>query len=178
MTPFYEIIKSLDASRIKTNLPKITTGQVRALLESISSGTIPNPEDIAILVSPAAAELLEPMAQLAKTITARRFGKTIQMYAPLYVSNYCSNSCLYCGFNVHNKVDRRTSSREEMLTEARLLKNKHISQLLLVSGECPAEVSLDMLEESPATSKGFSLRFQSKYIRWIPKAIPSFTGPA
>jgi len=171
MISFYEIIGSLDASRIKTNLPKITTGQVRALLESISSGTIPNPEDIAILVSPAAAELLEPMAQLAKTITARRFGKTIQIYAPLYISNHCSNSCVYCGFNVHNKINRRTSSRLEILSEARLLKNQHISQLLLVSGECPAEVSIELLEDIARDLKGL---FPSLSIEIYPIDTPDY----
>ncbi|MBU1355412.1 MAG: 2-iminoacetate synthase ThiH [Candidatus Edwardsbacteria bacterium] len=168
---FYEIIGSLDASRIKKNLPKITTGQVRALLESISTGTIPNPEDIAILVSPAAAELLEPMAQLARTITARRFGRTIQIYAPLYISNHCSNSCVYCGFNVHNKINRRTSSREEILSEARLLKNKNISQLLLVSGECPAEVSVDLLEDIARDLKGL---FPSLSIEIYPLDTPDY----
>ncbi|MDP2806548.1 MAG: 2-iminoacetate synthase ThiH, partial [bacterium] len=115
MISFYDLINSLDPARIKTNTQNATTGQVKALLEAISSGAVPRTEDITILVSPAAAELLEPMAQLAKTITARRFGKTIQMYAPLYISNYCSNSCVYCGFNVHNQIKRRTSSREEIL---------------------------------------------------------------
>ena len=90
-------------------------------MESIRSGGIPNPEDISTLVSPAAAGLLEPMAQLAKNNTARRFGKTIQMYAPLYLSNHCSNSCVYCGFNVHNQINRRTLSRGEILSEARLI---------------------------------------------------------
>lgn len=171
MSSFFETIGSLEASRIKTNTQNITTGQVKALLESISSGTIPNPEDIAILVSPAAAELLEPMAQLAKIVTVRRFGKTIQIYAPLYISNHCSNSCLYCGFNVHNRINRRTSSREEVLSEARLLKNKNISQLLLVSGECPAEVSVELLEDIARDLKGL---FPSLSIEIYPLDTPDY----
>ncbi|MBI4726315.1 2-iminoacetate synthase ThiH [candidate division TA06 bacterium] len=172
MSSLYEIINSLDAVRIKTDSQNVTTGQVKALLESIRSGDLPDPSDISILVSPAAAELLEPMAQLAKAITVKRFGRTIQMYAPLYISNYCSNSCVYCGFNVCNKINRRTSSREEILSEARLLKNNHILQLLLVSGECPAEVSVDLLERIALDLKRL---FPSLSIEIYPLDTPGYT---
>ncbi|MDQ7797890.1 MAG: 2-iminoacetate synthase ThiH [Candidatus Edwardsbacteria bacterium] len=171
MTPFYETIRSLDGSRIKTDPQNATTGQVKALMGSISSGDIPTPGDIAILTSPAAAEVLAPMAQLAQAITARRFGKTIQMYAPLYISNHCSNSCVYCGFNVHNKINRRTSGREEILSEARLLRNKHISQLLLVSGECPSQVGVEMLEGIAGDLKGM---FPSLSIEIYPLDTPDY----
>lgn len=171
MSPFHEIIGSLDSARIKKDHQNVTTGQVKALLEALGSGAVPRPEDISVLVSPAAAGLLEPMAQLAKTITTRRFGKTIQLYAPLYISNYCSNSCVYCGFNVHNKVNRRTSGPGEILSEARLIKNQHLSQLLLVSGECPAEVSVELLE---ATARGLKGMFPSLSIEVYPMDTPDY----
>jgi len=172
MSPFHDIIDSLDPVRIRTNTRNITAGQVKALLEAIRAGTVPNPEDISILVSPAAGELLEPMARLAKAVTLRRFGRTIQMYAPLYVSNHCSNSCVYCGFNVHNQIVRRTSSRGETLSEARLINNQHISQLLLVSGESPAEVSLDLLETTARDLKGM---FPSLSIEVYPMDTSDYT---
>jgi len=171
MSSFYEIVNSLDSSRIKTDPQNVTTGQVKALLGSIGSGGIPKPNDISTLVSPAAAELLEPMARLARTITARRFGRTIQIYAPLYISNHCSNSCVYCGFNVHNKINRRTSSREEILSEARLLNNQHISQLLLVSGECPNEVGVEMLE---GIARDLKEMFPSLSIEIYPLDTPDY----
>jgi len=171
MSPFQDIINSQNPARIRTNIRNATTGQVKALLETVSSGAVPRPEDISILVSPAAGELLEPMARLAKAVTLRRFGRTIQMYAPLYISNYCSNSCVYCGFNIHNKVNRRTSSREEILSEARLIKNQHISQLLLVSGECPAEAGLDLLEATARDLKGM---FPSLSIEVYPMDTPDY----
>jgi 2-iminoacetate synthase len=171
MSPFQDIINSLDPARIRTNIRNATTGQVNALLEAVSSGVVPRPEDISILVSPAAGELLEPMAKLAKAATLRRFGRTIQMYAPLYISNYCSNSCVYCGFNVHNKINRRTSSRDEILSEARLINNQHISQLLLVSGECPAEAGVDLLEATARDLKGM---FPSLSIEVYPMDTPDY----
>jgi 2-iminoacetate synthase len=172
MKSFYEIISTIEPDRIKAKLREVTTKQVRALLDSINSGGIPQADDITILASPAAGELLEPMAQAAKNITLRRFGKTIQMYAPLYISNYCSNSCRYCGFNIHNKINRRTSGREEILAEARLLNNQHISQLLLVSGECPSEVSIDLLENTASELKGL---FPSLSIEIYPLDVPDYS---
>lgn len=104
-------------------------------------------EDMAALVSPAAEVLLEEMAQRARAITVRRFGRTIQFYAPLYISNYCRNSCVYCGFNAGNKVSRKTLTPDEIWTEARLLHDRRIHQLLLVTGECPEQVSPAILAE-------------------------------
>src|SRR3972149_5608402 len=70
------------------------------------------------LVSPAAEGDLEEMAQSARRLTVRRFGKTIRLYAPLYLSNYCVNSCLYCGFNKDSESRRRRRSVEQADAEA------------------------------------------------------------
>ena len=60
-------------------------------------------EEIVILLSPVAEKFLPQMAELARKLTLRRFGKTMQIYAPIYLSNYCSNNCVYCGFAAKNK---------------------------------------------------------------------------
>src|SRR5437016_4570335 len=60
-------------------------------------------EDFKALISPAALPYLEQMAQLSHRITQKRFGKTIQMYIPMYLSNECQNKCTYCGFSLTNK---------------------------------------------------------------------------
>src|SRR4051812_29241582 len=67
-------------------------------------------EDFKALLSPAAAPYLEQMAQISHALTQKRFGKTIQLFAPLYVSNECNNICTYCGFSFDNKVKRKTLS--------------------------------------------------------------------
>lgn len=66
-------------------------------------------EDFKALISPAAAAFLEPMAQLSRKLTQKRFGKTLQMYVPLYLSNECTNICTYCGFSLDNKVRRKNA---------------------------------------------------------------------
>lgn len=91
--------------------------------------------DFLVMLSPAAASYLEPMAQEAQRLTQQRFGKTIQLYAPLYVSNECQNICTYCGFSMDNKIRRKTLSNTELLIEGMALKAMGIDHVLLVSGE-------------------------------------------
>ena len=74
------------------------------------SGARRDIEDFKALISPAAAPYLEQMAQLSRRITQKRFGKTVQLYAPLYLSNECQNICNYCGFSFDNKLRRICSN--------------------------------------------------------------------
>jgi 2-iminoacetate synthase len=104
------------------------------------------PDDLMALLSPAAEERLELMAQKAHQITRRRFGKTILLYAPIYLSNECSNGCLYCGFNATNKTARRTLNLDEIEREARVLHTQGFRHVLLVTGEAPGKFGNDQLE--------------------------------
>jgi len=71
-------------------------------------------EDFKALISPAAMPYLEEMAQMSSRITKKRFGNTIQMYAPMYLSNECQNICTYCGFSMTNKIPRKTLTDQEI----------------------------------------------------------------
>ena len=92
-------------------------------------------EDFKALISPAAAPYLEQMAVESRRITQKRFGKTVQMYAPMYLSNECNNICTYCGFSLDNKVKRRTLTGAEILQEALAIKEMGYDHILLVTGE-------------------------------------------
>ncbi len=92
----------------------------------------------AALVSPAATELLEPMAQRAQALTRGHFGKTVSLYAPLYLSNYCPGGCSYCGFASDRKQPRHKLTIAEMVAEIEALKAMGIEDVLLLTGErCP-----------------------------------------
>ena len=91
--------------------------------------------DFMNLISPAAEPYLEEMAFQSMQLTQQRFGKTIQLYAPLYLSNECQNICTYCGFSMDNKIKRKTLSDSELLLEAFALKAMGVNHVLLVSGE-------------------------------------------
>jgi 2-iminoacetate synthase len=101
--------------------------------------------DLAALLSPAAGRRLEELAQAARAVTLRRFGRAVRLYAPLYMSNACLSSCTYCGFAKDLPIARRTLSVDEVEREARLLAGRGFRHLLLVAGEHRVEVSGDYL---------------------------------
>jgi 2-iminoacetate synthase len=97
--------------------------------------------DFARLISPAAAPCLEEMALRSQALTRRRFGKVMRLFAPLYLSNECVNNCKYCGFSRDNPIARVTLSVEDVLREARALRQQGFRNILLVAGEHPKFVS-------------------------------------
>src|SRR6058998_3396585 len=103
--------------------------------------------DFAVLISPAASELLEPLCRRSQAMTQQRFGKVIRLFAPLYLSNECINNCKYCGFSRDNPILRVTLSVDEVVREARALREQGFRNLLLVAGEHPKLVSGAYLEE-------------------------------
>ncbi|AZJ36524.1 2-iminoacetate synthase ThiH [Tenacibaculum singaporense] len=105
-------------------------------------------EDFKALISPAAKPFLEQMAQRSRMLTKKRFGNTIQMYAPMYLSNECQNICTYCGFSFTNKIPRRTLTDAEILKEVAFLKAKGYDHILLVTGEANRTVGVDYIKNA------------------------------
>ena len=101
--------------------------------------------DLGALLSPAGTARLEEIAQAARAVTLRRFGRAVRLYAPLYVSNECLSSCTYCGFSKGLPISRRTLAPDEVEREARLLTGRGFRHLLLVAGEHRVDVSPDYL---------------------------------
>ena len=116
----------------------------RALACSAGSYSL---EKLLAFISPAAEDHLEEMAQLARQLTVQRFGRTIRLYAPLYLSNFCVNSCRYCGFNRENKFKRTRLTIEQALTEADIIAAEGFRDILLVSSEDRKIVSIEYLTE-------------------------------
>jgi 2-iminoacetate synthase len=120
----------------------------RARVESALAREQPTFSDFLALLGPSARERLEPMAERARAVTLRRFGRVVQLYAPLYLSNACTNPCLYCGFRAPNPIPRVTLSLPEVIAEAAVLRGAGFRHLLLVSGEAPRAVPLERLDET------------------------------
>ncbi|MHC4175538.1 MAG: radical SAM protein, partial [Planctomycetota bacterium] len=116
----------------------------RALASATGSYSV---EKLLAFISPAAEDYLEEMAQLARQLTVQRFGQTIRLYAPLYLSNSCVNSCRYCGFNRENKFKRTRLTIEQALTEADIIAAEGFRDILLVSSEDRKIVSIEYLTE-------------------------------
>jgi 2-iminoacetate synthase len=130
MNSFKEVFEQYQWDEIKTRLEKVTLSDVRNSLQK-KNRTL---DDFLNLLSPAASQELELMATMTSPYS-KRFGKTIQLYAPLYLSNECQNICTYCGFSLDNKLKRKTLTDSELITESSVLKSMGVNHVLLVSGE-------------------------------------------
>ena len=107
------------------------------------------PDDLGVLLSDAAVPFLEEMAVLSKAVTDERFGKTISLYIPMYVSNACTNKCIYCGFNHDNPLERVTLSQDEIRQECEAIRKLGpFDNLLIVAGEYPSLSGVDYLEKT------------------------------
>lgn len=144
MESFYDTIKDLDWEEIRDSIYSKTKLDVEKALNAKN----PSIEDFKALVSPAAKDYLEPMARMSRDITQRRFGKTIQFYVPLYLSNECSNHCIYCGFNHNNPIERKTLTDDELIEEIKAIKAMNMDNVLLLTGEHPSNVGVDYIENA------------------------------
>lgn len=105
-------------------------------------------EDFKALISPAALPYLEQMCRLSRRMTQQRFGRTMQLYIPLYLSNECQNICTYCGFSYDNKIRRKTLTGPELLQEAAYIRSQGFQHVLLVTGEANMTVGVDYLQKA------------------------------
>ncbi len=139
---FAEVLEKSNAPNLRAGLDEISISRVERTLGRQQVDF----SDFLALISPAAEDYLEVMAETARAITLRRFGRIVLMYAPLYLSNECTNSCLYCGFNVHRDIPRITLDLNQVLVEAQQLKKLGFGHILLVCGEAPKYVPVSHLE--------------------------------
>jgi 2-iminoacetate synthase len=138
---------------ISEKISSTTRNQVAQAINREGRGGI---EDFTALLSPiAASEFLEPMARLSHSLTQKRFGKAIRLFAPLYLSNECNNVCDYCGFSLGNKIVRKTLNQAELLREAGILKKMGFDHVLLVTGESTRKVGLDYINQSISTLRPY-----------------------
>ncbi|MGA2603797.1 MAG: 2-iminoacetate synthase ThiH [Verrucomicrobiia bacterium] len=123
-----------------------------ALARSEASGKRVSLTDFAALISPVAAQphYLEAMAQRSHDLTVKHFGRVMRFFAPLYVSNECINVCKYCGFSRDNPILRVTLTVDQVVAEARYLREQGFRHILLVAGEHPHFVSEHYLRDCVA----------------------------
>jgi 2-iminoacetate synthase len=147
-------LKGLDRDRSAwlERIEAITDDQVQAAL-SMSPWSY-KPEKLVALVSPAAEKYIEQMAQTARRLTIQRFGRTVKLYAPLYVSNHCVNGCTYCGFNCKSKTKRARLTVEEAVAEAEVIAGEGFRDLLLVSSEDREYIDVEYLCELASRLQG------------------------
>ena len=105
-------------------------------------------DDFKALLSPAALPFLEEIAQQAQAETRKHFGNSINMFTPLYISNYCENYCIYCGFNCHNKIHRAKLNYEEIEKEMQAIAKTGLQEVLLLTGESKKMSDVEYIGEA------------------------------
>jgi 2-iminoacetate synthase len=139
---FKELFDTYSWEEVKQSIYNKTESDVQNALNKFRRDL----EDFKALISPAALPYLEQMAHMSHQITRKRFGNTIQMYLPLYLSNECQNICTYCGFSFDNKIKRKTLTDQEILKEVKAIKEMGYDHVLLVTGEANQTVGLPYIE--------------------------------
>lgn len=146
------------------------TATIDSAVKKIGHAT---PEDVAValehipvnldgfiaLLSPSADAFAGRIRDCARELTAQRFGRVVNLYKPLYLSNACVNACLYCGFNVSMDIRRRTLTLDEVAREGEILRSEGYASVLLVAGEDGASMPVALIEESARLLKGMGFSY-------------------
>ncbi len=149
---FYDVIKNISWDETRERIMAKTDADVRRALTR-SHLTV---EDFMALVSPAADAHLEQMARLSRHYTRERFGKTINMFIPIYIANSCANSCVYCGFHVQNPMARTVLTEEEIVKEYEAIKKlAPFDNLLVLTGENPVKSGVDYIARALDLAKPY-----------------------
>lgn len=127
----HEILDKVVAEINSYKAEDYTASDVLRAIESDSCSL----EDFKALLSPAAEPFLEQIARKARLETRKHFGNSAYFFTPIYISNYCENYCIYCGFNCHNKIKRAKLSMEEIHEEMKAIAETGLEEILILTGE-------------------------------------------
>ncbi|MDD4637662.1 MAG: 2-iminoacetate synthase ThiH, partial [Bacteroidales bacterium] len=142
---FKDIIDTINREETQAKIYTMTSTDVEQALTK-ERLTV---DDFMALLSPAAQAYLEPMAQLSRRYTMERFGKTIQFFIPLYMTNSCTNQCVYCGFNAGNEIQRIVLNEQQILEEAESIKKMgNFQNIILLTGENPKVADVSYIEKA------------------------------
>ena len=152
MAMFIDEIRKYDWSDTTDRIMAKTDADVRRALSRKRCDI----EDFMAMISPAADTYLEQMARLSRMYTRERFGKTINLFIPIYLTNSCANSCVYCGFHVQNPMARTILAEDEIVREYEAIKKLGpFDNLLIVTGENPAKAGVPYIARALDLAKRY-----------------------
>ncbi|MDP2912967.1 MAG: 2-iminoacetate synthase ThiH, partial [Candidatus Omnitrophota bacterium] len=143
MISFYPVFAKYKDLDFKKLFESVSPGDVERV---ITKEALEIPQLIALL-SPAAEEVLEELAQKAYDIRLRNFGKIVNLYTPIYLSNYCDNQCVYCGFNSKSEIERRRLTQEEVEAESKFISSTGLRGVLILTGESREESPVEYIKD-------------------------------
>ena len=152
---FLEILNSVQMAEAIRRLKTATEADVSAVLAKLKRRESLSWEEGAILLSEAAGGSLEAMAQQARQLSLNHFGKSVQLYTPIYLSNYCINQCRYCNYGADHKIRRKALKPQEIVEEAEAVAATGLRQVLLLTGESDKHFNFDQICEAVDNVKPF-----------------------
>lgn len=139
-----DILEKVMAGRDSYQPGRYTAQDVKKALQAERRGI----EEFAALLSPAAEPFLEEMAKEAKRETERHFGSSVYLFTPVYISNYCENYCVYCGFNCRNRIHRMKLKQEEIALEMAAIAETGLEEVLILTGESRQQSDVGYIGEA------------------------------
>jgi 2-iminoacetate synthase len=164
---FYKVVEQYREVDMPGLFKQVTEADIQCALVKEK----PGPMDFLALLSPQAAGHLEAMARKAHQLTVQYFGRTIQMFIPLYISNHCNNGCAYCGFNHNNPILRRKLTLEEIENEAQAIARTGMQHVLFLTGEAPHMTPITYLVDA---AKLLKRHFASVAIEVYPLSVEEY----
>ena len=151
---FFDVLSKYDVDKFKELVDSKTDKDIELALAKQGAHTI---DDFAALISERArTHYLDVMVQMSMQPTRKRFGRCINMYLPLYLTNLCSNKCAYCGFSVANKFKRVVLTLEEIEEELQAMNKMGYTNILLVSGENSHKAGMPYFEQVLPLAKNYA----------------------
>jgi 2-iminoacetate synthase len=140
---FYEVMKGFQ----EYDFEELTANRTRYAVERILSKDHLQDSDFLMLLSPAAGLMLEQMAEKAHRLASMHFGKAVLLFTPMYLSNYCVNGCIYCGYNAGNRISRRKLTLDEVEQEAQTIAQTGLRHILILTGESRKHSPLEYIAD-------------------------------
>jgi 2-iminoacetate synthase len=141
---FYEIYKKYEDYNIEEYINGLDE---KSVLSIFNKESISECEFLALLSSKS-DKYIELMAQKANKLTINHFGRVMFIYTPMYLSNYCVNQCIYCGFNVKNIISRKKLEIDEIEREAKYISKKGFRHILILTGESRKYSPVEYIKEA------------------------------
>lgn len=163
-----QIVDCMDAAK-----RDVSRERVVAIVEKAALSGGLSPAEVAVLLGVEAPDLLEMMFRTAQEIKEKIYGKRLVLFAPIYISDYCINNCVYCGYRRHNDFPRRKLTMDEIRKETSTLEEMGHKRLALECGEHPKECPIDYVLEAIGTI--YSVKVKNGSIRRVNVNIAATT---
>ncbi|WP_078552631.1 2-iminoacetate synthase ThiH [Bacillus alkalicellulosilyticus] len=148
---FYTYIEKMETRNFDLFFSSIEEKDVRRVLNQ----EVLSEEDFLTLLSPVAQNFLEEMAEKAHKLTVQHFGKTVLLFTPLYIADYCVNHCTYCSFSIINEFERKRLTLDEIEEESRTIASMGLRHILILTGESKQHTPVSYLKDVVSVMKKY-----------------------